>query len=463
MSSAPLKDLLASTSFRLSLVCAAVIVLAFALSGLGLWFVTRSAAEHAARERIGLEMQVLQNEIRDEGMSAAIAAIQSRQHAPGALEYQLTGPDGGALAGNLELEAPATGWSLIYLPSAGAKPGPDLVVFAQPVAGGGSLVIAEDLERTEALRYAILRTLFWIAVAALLLSVTAGYLAARGALRQMDGVFATMERVGAGDLAARAPVRSARRKSDIDVLGLRINAMLARIDGLVGNLRRVSTGVAHELRTPLTHVRQQLDEVVAANTLDAARASARTAQFRIDDMMRTFAAMLRLAEIEAGAAQARFVQVELGALIERVADAYRPDIESGGGSLVIDAPVQARIQGDPDLLAQALANLLDNAMAHGPAAAEIAVRLQVDGGAIRIAVEDRGPGVPAAERTRILEPFVRLDRSRNTAGAGLGLSIVSAVARLHGAQLSLGDAQPGLCVELAWAPDAANPTERTSS
>jgi signal transduction histidine kinase len=160
--------------------------------------------------------------------------------------------------------------------------------------------------------------------------------------------------------------------------------------------------------------------------------------------------MLRLAEIEAGSAHARFGPVDLAAIVERVAHAYRPDIEGSGRTFSVSLPARAMVAGDADLLAQALANLLDNAMVHTPRGAPIAVRLSEDAGGVRLTIQDEGPGIPLAERTRALEPFVRLDGSRTSSGAGLGLSIVNAIARLHGAQLALHDARPGLRVEIVW-------------
>ncbi|HEV7693903.1 MAG TPA: HAMP domain-containing sensor histidine kinase [Hyphomonadaceae bacterium] len=184
----------------------------------------------------------------------------------------------------------------------------------------------------------------------------------------------------------------------------------------------------------------------AAHAADAAttREGIRAAQARIDDILRVFQAILRLAEIDAGGARARFGPVDLASIIERVADAYRPDIEAAGRRFIVDPLEKTEITGDGDLIAQALSNLLENAMRHTPAGSTIRVALRKGPGSIGIAIQDNGPGIPEAGRARVLEPFVRLDSSRTTPGAGLGLSIVSSVARLHGARLSLEDAKPGL-------------------
>ena len=209
---------------------------------------------------------------------------------------------------------------------------------------------------------------------------------------------------------------------------------------------------AHDLRTPLTHVRQQLDLAAAATTPDASKEAIRLAQTKIDDVLRMFEATLRLAEIEAGAARARFTSVNLAEVVERVTDAYRPDIESAGHPFVVRPLDAATVTGDSDLIAQALSNLLENALRHTPPQTLIMVRLVRDDVVTRLEVVDSGPGVASPDRERITEPFVRLDASRSSPGAGLGLSIVDAIARLHDARLVLDDARPGLRVSLEWRP-----------
>lgn len=459
MSSARSK-IFASTSFRLSLVCAVVIALAFSGAGVATWLVTKSAAEEAGRLRIEREANQLAPSGGEIDLNAIAASIRQRETETGALDYLLLDPMGERVVGDLNMTHAAIGWSTLYLPDErGSGSSPDFVILNRPLPGGGALIIAEDLERSEGVRYAMLETLFWIGSVSLLFALGAGYIAARGALRRMDELYATVEKVGSGDLTARVRTRSDRWATDVDLLGERINGMLDRIARLIDNLRRVSTEIAHDLRTPLSHVRQRLDDVTAAATLESARAAAAIAQDKVDHLMRTFASMLRLAELDAGVAPTRFSSVDLSALVERMADAYRPDIEAAGGALVAHVAPGVRVRGDVDLLAQALANLLDNAIAHAALAGPITLQLCGDDNRVRVEVEDRGPGVPVTERTRVLEPFARLDRSRATPGAGLGLSIVSAIARLHEVKLSLDDAKPGLRVSLEW-PQTARHTKQ---
>lgn len=430
---------------------AALMLAAFVLAGAAAWFVTRSAAELQIRERVQSEMSALQQEMQVEGMAAAEAAIRTRMQTPGALEYVLWDQSGRVVAGNLSIDRPTPGWTFVDLPDlATAEEGEeDLLVFAQATPNGGVLAIADDLLHAERVRSAMLSAIIWVGVLALVLALGAGFLAVRGALVRMDALSSALARVGAGDTSVRVPEGAG--EDDIDAIGRSVNQMLARIDLLVTNVRRVSTDIAHDLRTPLTHVRQNLETGAASQDLAATHESIAKAQIGIDDVLRIFAAMLRLAEIEAGAARSRFGRVDLVAVIDRVADAYRPDMEASNQSLRTDpSSAAAAIDGDADLIAQALANLIENAHRYAGTGAEVCIRLFDTADAVRLVVEDNGVGMTPADRTRVVEAFVRLDPSRSAQGAGLGLSIVAAIARLHRADLVLEDASPGLRAALVW-------------
>lgn len=430
---------------------AALMLAAFVLAGAAAWFVTRSAAELQIRERVQSEMSALQQEMQVEGMAAAEAAIRTRMQTPGALEYVLWDQSGRVVAGNLSIDRPTPGWTFVDLPDlATAEEGEeDLLVFAQATPNGGVLAIADDLLHAERVRSAMLSAIIWVGVLALVLALGAGFLAVRGALVRMDALSSALARVGAGDTSMRVPEGAG--EDDIDAIGRSVNQMLARIDLLVTNVRRVSTDIAHDLRTPLTHVRQNLETGAASQDLAATHESIAKAQTGIDDVLRIFAAMLRLAEIEAGAARSRFGRVDLVAVIDRVADAYRPDMEASNQSLRTDpSSAAAAIDGDADLIAQALANLIENAHRYAGTGAEVCIRLFDTADAVRLVVEDNGVGMTPADRTRVVEAFVRLDPSRSAQGAGLGLSIVAAIARLHRADLVLEDASPGLRAALVW-------------
>lgn len=440
--------LLASTSFRLSAAYAVLLVVAFLAAGAAVWLATKTAAEHEVRERIQLEMTSLRQEMRTEGMAAAIAAIRTRLESPGALEYGLIDKSGMRLVGNLPMVGPSPGWTKLRF--SGTREDDDetgeFLALTEAAPGGALLTIGDDLDNAEGVRAAVLNALVWVAIPTLVLVIGGGVLLALGTARRMAALSHAMSQVGLGNLAARAPETGG---DEIARIGQGVNEMVARIDGLVVNIRRVSTDIAHDLRTPLAHVRQDLD--AAASSADpTTREGIRAAQGRIDDILRVFQAILRMAEIDAGGVRARFAPVDLATVIERVADAYRAEIEENGRTLTLGPLPPTEVNGDVDLISQALANLIENASRHTPPGSSIRVTLGKSPGFVGLAVEDEGPGIPEADRERVLEPFVRLDGSRSTPGAGLGLSIVNSIARLHGARLSLEDAHPGLRVALDW-------------
>jgi signal transduction histidine kinase len=276
------------------------------------------------------------------------------------------------------------------------------------------------------------------------------YLLARGALRRVYGVVAAARAVSGGQMTVRAPRRKALLPDDIDELGSSFNAMLDEIATLVERVRWVSTDIAHDLRTPLTHVRQKLERIRAVAQDDPqVLAAAKDVESDVDELLRTFDAMLRLAEIESGPLAGRFKPVDLAELAGRIADAYRPDIEASGRRLSLKAP-PATAEGDADLIAQALANLVENALRHTPPGTHIELAVETIDGRPSLRVSDDGPGIPEEKRQDALRHFYRLEASRTTPGSGLGLAIVAAVASRHRAELKLDDAGPGLTVRLIF-------------
>ena len=466
------KHLFASTGIRLALIYGGLVLASFSLAIALTWVAARSAAESDLRERIRLEVEAMEQEIRDEGLAAAIAAIEVRAERPGALEYWLVDGSGQHLAGDLPLMNTPDGWHRIELPDAapGAENREEMLVLTATMGDGSRLSVGDDLRRAEAVRDAVLRALLWIGSATVLLGLVVGVVVTRRALAQVDALTETLGQVSAGRLTARFTPRAGRSANDLDQLGLSVNRMLDHIDELVGSVRRVSRDVAHDLRTPLSHVQQRLEQARSAATAEERLQAIEAAESKVEEVLRAFDAILRLAEIEAGAARSRFVELDAALLIERLADAYRPDVEASGRTLITDGTDDVWLRGDSELLSQALANLIENAMRHTPTGTRITISAQTDGPTVRITVSDTGHGIPAERHSDVLETFVQLDSSRGTAGFtrkdawgngsgsgsglgpgfGLGLSIVAAIARLHDAVLELGDASPGLRVTLTF-------------
>ena len=461
---ARLSPLWRSTSFRISLIHAALLAAAIIGAGTGGWVATRGAAEREAHDRIALEVHAVTLEIQAEGLKAAGDAVMSRAERPGALEYRLVDSTGRHIAGDLTDLGPKEGWrSLDFDGTAPGLEGKDrLLILTQRLPDGARLTVGEDLGRAEALRNTLFRTLLLWGGLALALGLAAGLYLTHRALERMNALVQTVRAVADGDLGARAS--DARPDGDdIGQLAAGVNQMLNRIGVLMAAVRRVSAEVAHDLRTPLSHVRQRLDAAATAATPELRNQALLAANDGIDRALRMFDAMLRLAEIDAGAARERFATVDLTDLTDRVADAYRAELEASGRTLLVQVAGSLVVEGDADLLTQALANLLENVLKHSGAGAAVRVRLVEDHEWIKLSVEDDGPGIAPEMFEVAIRPFSRLDPARAAAGTGLGLAITTGVARLHGGRLLLEDARPGLRVTMVLTPAQGSMPSRNAA
>ena len=267
---------------------------------------------------------------------------------------------------------------------------------------------------------------------------------------EVDGFSKTLHAVSRGRLDQRVPL--AGRGDDLDQVGSELNAAIDRLARLIERVNQSSAAIAHELRSPIGRVRQKLERLLdqpsPANELETPLKSALA---EVDHVVEIVEAILRIGQIQAGARRERFAPVDLAALIADVAEVYEPVAEELGLQIECLPPLASvSVLGDQQLLTQMFANLIENSMRH--AGANHAIELYLDHtpqGPIAW-VCDNGPGIPESERLRVLEPFARLDNSRSTPGAGLGLSLVAAVAELHGVRLQLADNGPGLAVSLQF-------------
>lgn len=451
MPSVRIRPLLASTGFRIALLQAVLLTLAMAAAASGAWIATRDLAARDLRSRIAVEVEAIRQEATREGLAAAAEAVIARAERPGALEYRLLDRHGHRLAGDLEAPALPTGWT--ELADAPAENDGDrharMLVLTTALPGGALLAVGDDVAHGTVMRDAIFRAFATWGIVALALGLAASVWLTRRALRRMEAVVATISAAGRGDLTARTAL-ARTTGDDIDTLARGVDDMLDRIGALVAAVRRVSADVAHELRTPLMHLRQRLDQAAVAPDAGALSTALAAANADLDRALRLFDAMLRLAEIDAGTSRSRFTNVDLGEVAERVADAYRPEFEASGRVLDASDIVPARVHGDADLIAQLLANLLDNAIKFTGIGARITITVRSRGDDIELAVADDGPGVSAAGLATISEPFRRNDSTGGTTGSGLGLAIVEAVARLHAAQYRLENGHPGLVARVTF-------------
>ena len=304
----------------------------------------------------------------------------------------------------------------------------------------------QDIRQTRAL---ILGSFAVALAGTVVLALGGGLIIGRTLLRRVDAVNQTARAIMAGDLSQRIPVVGAR--DELGGLAEVLNQMLGRIEELMANLQHVTSDIAHDLRTPLGRQRQRLESALNNPTTGPeCRSVIEAAIDETDTMLKTFEAMLRIAQIEAGARRARFSTVDLSAVTENVADAFAAVAEDQGRRLETSIAPGVSVHGDGELLTQMLANLVENGLRHTPAGTVLTARLTKGADRVCLEVSDTGAGVPAEERARVLERFYRLDRSRSTPGSGLGLSLVAAVAKLHGARISLEDNEPGLRVVLEF-------------
>jgi hypothetical protein len=278
------------------------------------------------------------------------------------------------------------------------------------------------------------------------LGVLGGLMVARRVLGRIDAMTASSGRIMAGDLAGRLPV--AGSGDEFDRLANSLNAMLERIEGLMAGLKHVSDNIAHDLKTPLTRLRNRAEEALRTSKGESAyRAALEATLEESEHLIRTFDALLMIARAEAGEAREGMVDFDAAEVAKSVAELYEPLAEESGMTLGVEAEGRLPVRGHRELVSQALANLVDNAIKHG--AGEVKISARREGDQVWLTVADRGPGIPEEDRARVLERFVRLEASRSRPGSGLGLSLAAAVAHLHGTEIKLEDNAPGLRVSLA--------------
>lgn len=440
---------LSSGAFRFAFAMALV----FAVGAAALLVVVNRSIDHYASDAVAdataSEVAILIGEDRSLGRAELIAAIARHQQAmvERRLRYLLITPAGRRIAGDLPIDAARVGSRQFRLEV--CPRGRDCMVplAAEGVrlSDGAVLVVANDITDLLRLRHELSEFTKRVGVA-IALFVLIGGLATGGLfLRRLDRVNASIARIVEGRFAERLPPIG--MGPEFDRLSANLNAMLDRIEVLMDGLRQVSIDVAHDLRTPLTRLRQRLERL-EGDVPTASRGEVRETIAQADQVLDIFAALLRIGAMESGRAREGFARVDLTALLTRIGAAYAPEIEDGGRSLTLDLSPGIFMLGDSTLMAQAVANLVENAAAHTPVGTRISLALRPTPGALKIVVSDDGPGIPVDERGKVTRRFYRLDRSRTTAGAGLGLALAAAVARVHGGELALGDAGPGLEVRL---------------
>jgi signal transduction histidine kinase len=369
----------------------------------------------------------------------------------GPIFYLLQAPNRRVVVGNLPGMPPVEG-VVDFVPQNDA-PEPDaepskLTGFGLTLPDGSFLLVAQDANRLTEMQHAIVRAFVWAGGLTLLLAIAGGALIASSFLRRIDTITRTSRAIMEGDLSARIPVQGTH--DEIDQLVSSLNAMLDRIQQLLDGLRQVSSDIAHDLRTPLGRLRQHLEDArERAKTTAAYDAATGAAIVEADELLETFSALLRIAQVEAGAQKRGFSDVDLSELVRSIGEVYQPAAEDSQHRLTYKVEDGIHLTGDRQLLAQMISNLVENALRHTQPGSAVSLALRKAGAGFEIEVADNGPGIPESEHGKVFDRFYRLDRSRSTAGSGLGLALVKAIAGLHGLTIRLEDRKPGLGVVLA--------------
>jgi signal transduction histidine kinase len=450
-----------TTAFRLTLVYLVVFALfAGALLGYFAWNTRRLITEQITAT-VDAESTGLSEQYRLGGIRRLVIAIENRARNPGSNLYLVTTYAGEGLAGNVGSLSPGTfdneGVSEIAYRRIGELDDSEhyALVRVSQLPGGFRLLVGRDLEERERLNHIIMDAGRWSIALVVVLGLAGGFLVARRVLKRIDAMTGTTRRIMAGDLGGRLPV--GRSGDELDRLAENLNAMLERIEALMRGLKEVSDNIAHDLRTPLTRLRNRAEQALrGAKNESEYRAALEATIEESDELIRTFNALLMIARAESGHARENIAELDAAEIARGVGELYEPLADDRGLKLRVEAPAPAPVRGNRELVSQALANLVDNAIKYaGPdratdgQAAEVVVHALNDGDKILLTVADSGPGIAVADRDRVVERFVRLEQSRTEPGSGLGLSLASAVARLHGGELRLEDNHPGLKTVLA--------------
>ena len=378
-------------------------------------------------------------------------ATLTAQSRPG-VRYLLETASGTVLAGNMPALPRTVGLITWHPPEGFGR----LFPLRRGVRGemvrtddGNFLFVGLDTIEVNEMREMVTHAFLWVLGATLVLAVAGGALMSLGLLHRVEAISRTSQEIVGGDLSRRIAVRGT--DDEFDHLALSLNAMLDRIQALMEGLNQVSSDIAHDLRTPLTRLRQRLELARRpGETVDSLRQALDAATGDVDAILETFAALLRIAQIEAHAQAAEFAPLDLSVLLQELVAFYAPVAEEQGHALSDAIAPGLLVTGDAELLTQMFANLIENALHHTEAGSVVAIAAGREQGRVVVAISDTGPGIPAALRDKVFQRFFRLERSRTTAGTGLGLSLVAAVAELHRIGVALDDNKPGLLVRLRF-------------
>jgi signal transduction histidine kinase len=451
-------NLTRSTAVRLAFGYAVLFIVSSLLLTGFLWWRTALYLDREIDAVIIADAQGIADRLRDFGLPGAVGTIQERvghasdEHAI----YLLVDPTLNPVAGNLRawpLEVRARpGWNDINLERDGKLHVTRALVGLLP--GGFRLLVGRDVQDRAEVRSLIVDSLIWASLGASILAIFGGLFIRRAVLARVEAINRTASAIVSGDFSHRVPTQGS--SDEFDQLARTVNSMLEQIERLVEGVRNASNVVAHDLRTPLAELRARLETLLRARPPEPYD-EIQQAVGDIDRIVDIFNALLRLAEIDSGVRRAGFRSVDLAQVATELSELYEPLAEDKEIAFSSDAAEGIAVHGDPNLLAQAIGNLVDNAIKYAPRHGTVSLRIRRAAERVAIAVTDDGPGIADVDKPRATQRFYRGDRVAGAEGIGLGLSIVEAIARLHGGTLILNDNHPGLLATLLLPGTAIGP------
>jgi signal transduction histidine kinase len=457
-----LGKLLRTTAFQLTLVYLVVFAL-FAAFLVGYFALnTRRLINEQIVGTVDTEVTALTDQYNQAGIRRLVVIVDVRSRRPGSSLYLVTTPTGEGLAGNVGSLEPGilehngwveTAYRRLEDPESAEH---NALVRVSRLPGGIRLLVGRDLDERERMFNIVTVAGRWSVALVVVLGVLGGIFVSRRVLNRVEAMTATAQTIMAGDLSGRLSVTGSG--DEFDRLALNLNGMLERIDSLMRGLKEVTDNVAHDLKTPLTRLRNRAEAALRMGKTDGDyRGVLEETIEESEGLIRTFDALLMIARAESGEIRDGMAEFDIADVARDVGELYEPLAEDKGLKLQIETNEHATVKGNRELVSQALANLVDNAIKYAAPGAKqangeragIVVETSADKDHIMLSVSDHGPGIPAGDRSRVVERFVRLEQSRTEPGSGLGLSLVSAVARLHGGELKLEDNAPGLTARIA--------------
>ncbi|MHB1303202.1 MAG: sensor histidine kinase [Acidiphilium sp.] len=443
----PKRRLLRSAGVRFAAFYALVFGISTALLAASLYYSTIGLLGRQTHEAIRGDARSLAAHFSTGGLPALVLTLDGRinEDINENAIYLLVDPLGNRIAGNMSRWPQgidmAHVWYQVPLERGGRHSNALMRYYELP--GGFQLLVGRDVSTRSQLRRILRDGLIWALAAMLLLGIL-GSLLIRGLFkRSLADISEITRAIARGDLTKR--VRQTGGGGEFDELAETINDMLDRIAKLMDGVREVSNSIAHDLRTPITRARARLEDAAShARTEDELRGAVERATGELDGVVKVFQALLRIAEIEAGARRSAFAEIDLAPVLDDLAEFFEAAGEQRNIALDTEWPQELRMIGDRDMLQQAIANLLDNAIKFSPADHQVSLSAHADATHVQIQVDDQGPGIPDSDRARATERFYRAESARSTPGSGLGLALVSAIAQLHGGVLKLESNQPGL-------------------